>query len=70
MLGRVFRNILSTLGITGMPGQGTPRIHDMRHSFAVNRLLRWYREGAECSESVTILSTFLGHSDSRSTEVY
>ena len=70
MLGRVFRNILSTLGITGMPGQGAPRIHDMRHSFAVNRLLRWYREGLNVQSRLPLLSTFLGHSSPQSTEVY
>jgi integrase/recombinase XerD len=70
MLLNVFRNILSTLGITGMPGQGAPRIHDVRHSFAVNRLLRWYREGVNVQSRLPLLSTFLGHANPQSTEVY
>lgn len=67
MLSDMFRDILGTLGITG---QGTPRIHDLRHSFAVNRLLRWYRDGVDVQSRLPILSTFLGHVDTRSTEVY
>jgi integrase/recombinase XerD len=70
MLLHVFRDILSTLGITGMPGQGAPRIHDLRHSFAVNRLLRWYREGLNVQSRLPLLSTFLGHANPQSTEVY
>jgi site-specific recombinase XerD len=70
MLLKVFRNILSTLGITGMPGQGAPRIHDLRHSFAVNRLLRWYRDGLNVQSRLPLLSTFLGHANPQSTEVY
>lgn len=70
MLANVFRGILSTLRITGVPGQGAPRIHDLRHSFAVNRLLRWYREGRDVQSRLPLLSTFLGHVDTRSTEIY
>jgi len=70
MLRDVFRDILSTLGVTGLPGQGVPRIHDLRHSFAVNRLLRWYREGSDVQSRLPLLSTFLGHAHPRSTEIY
>jgi integrase/recombinase XerD len=70
MLCDVFRDILSTLGVTGLPGQGAPRIHDLRHSFAVNRLLRWYREGLNVQSRLSWLSTFLGHAHPRSTEIY
>lgn len=38
-----------------------PRIHDMRHSFAMNTLLRWYREGADIPPRMALLSTYLGH---------
>ena len=41
-----------------------------RHSFAVNRLLRWYREGADVQSRLPVLSTFLGHVDVHSTQVY
>ncbi|MBW2079037.1 MAG: tyrosine-type recombinase/integrase [Deltaproteobacteria bacterium] len=38
-----------------------PRIHDFRHSFAVRRLLKWYKEGANLDEKILALSTYLGH---------
>jgi integrase/recombinase XerD len=38
-----------------------PRIHDLRHSFALNTLLRWYREGVDIQPRMALLSTYLGH---------
>jgi len=38
-----------------------PRIHDFRHTFAVNTLTRWYREGADVEQRLPILSAYLGH---------
>ena len=38
-----------------------PRIHDFRHSFAVRRLLKWYKEGANLDQKILALSTYLGH---------
>jgi site-specific recombinase XerD len=45
-------------------------VHDLRHSFAVGTLLRWYREGADPAARLLHLSTFLGHVDPSSTAVY
>ena len=70
MLLDVFRDILGTSGITGMPDQGLPRIHDLRHTFAVHRLLRWYRDGVDVQSRLPALSTFLGHANPQATEVY
>jgi integrase len=53
-----------------MPDQGPPRIHDLRHAFAVHRLLRWYRDGVDVQSRLPALSTFLGHANPRATEVY
>ena len=47
-----------------------PRIHDLRHSFAVHRLLRWYRQGADVQSKLMLLSAFMGHTEVSSTEVY
>ena len=66
----VFLEIIRQLGIRKPPGQRGPRIHDFRHSFAVNRLLAWYREGANLSAKLPLLSTYLGHSTVTCTEVY
>ncbi|MCI0627191.1 MAG: tyrosine-type recombinase/integrase [Acidobacteria bacterium] len=47
-----------------------PRIHDCRHSFAVNALLRWYREGAEVEAKLPLLATYMGHASVVSTHCY
>ncbi len=39
-----------------------PRMHDLRHTFAVNALLGWYREGADVAAKMPVLSIYLGHS--------
>lgn len=66
----VFRGILHTLDITGIPGQNPPRVHDLRHTFAVHRLLRWYREGVAVQSRLPTLATFMGHIQPQSTEIY
>ena len=38
-----------------------PRIHDLRHSFVVRRLLRWHEEGADVDRKILALTTYLGH---------
>jgi len=38
-----------------------PRIHDLRHTFACNRLLEWYREKVDVEHAILSLSTYLGH---------
>jgi len=53
------------------PGTGTwPRVHDVRHTFAVHRLLRWYREGADVQAKLPLLATYLGHHSFLSTQFY
>lgn len=47
-----------------------PRIHDLRHTFAVNRLTQWYREGKNVQEMLPLLSTYLGHTYVGHTSVY
>lgn len=38
-----------------------PRIHDLRHTFACNRLLSWYEEGIDVNNAILMLSIYLGH---------
>ena len=47
-----------------------PRIHDLRHTFAVHRLLAWYRDGQDINARLPWLATYLGHVDIQSTQVY
>jgi len=56
-----FRRICSVLGWRGNGDLPLPRIHDLRHSFAVHRLLTWYRAGVDVEQAIPSLSTYLGH---------
>jgi site-specific recombinase XerD len=47
-----------------------PRIHDLRHSFAVHRLLSWYQEKKDVQKLLPILSVYLGHKYLAHTSVY
>jgi site-specific recombinase XerD len=47
-----------------------PRLHDLRHSFAVNTLQRWYAEGANVQAKLPHLATYLGHVNIASTHYY
>jgi len=47
-----------------------PRLHDLRHTFAVYRLLAWYRDGQDVNARLPWLATYMGHVDVHSTQVY
>lgn len=47
-----------------------PRIHDLRHTFAVNTLLGWYRDGSDVAAMMPVLSTYLGHTKPDNTYWY
>ena len=65
-----FRRLLFGCGIPhGGKGKG-PRVHDLRHSFAVHAMLRWYREGADLDAKLPVLATYLGHRSLMGTERY
>ena len=57
-------------GLRGPPGTRGPRIHDLRHTFAVHRLLAWYRDGGDVQARLPLLSDYLGHVSLVSTQVY
>lgn len=38
-----------------------PRLYDLRHTFACNTIIRWYKEGADINHNILLLSTYLGH---------
>ncbi len=67
---QTFHHLVATLGLAVPAGVAPPRLHDLRHSFAVGCLLRWYREGLDPSARLHALSTFMGHVDPLSTAVY
>lgn len=69
-ISQVFHGLVRSLAIAPPPGVAPPRIHDLRHSFAVATLLRWYRSGINPADRLIHLSTFLGHVAPSSTAVY
>ena len=66
---RVFRDLLQKAGICKANGQ-LPRVHDVRHSFAVTALLRWYRRGVDVQAKLPLLATYMGHVSIASTQYY
>lgn len=62
--------LLTRAGLETTPGKRRPRWHDMRHSFAVSRLLQWYEEGVDVQNKLILLATFMGHTEIASTQVY
>lgn len=65
-----FRILLHQSRIShGGRGKG-PRVHDLRHGFAVHTLLRWCREGADLNAKLPLLATYLGHKNLSGTQRY
>ena len=58
---RTFYRLSRLIGIRGASASHGPRLHDFRHRFAVETLLRWYRSGEDVRRRLPILSTYLGH---------
>lgn len=68
---RVFIAVLRRIGLRDPePHSRGPRLHDLRHSFAVNTIVRWYRAGEDIERLLPTLSTYLGHSKVRDTYWY
>lgn len=69
-ISQTFHQLLPELNLTVPPGVGTPRLHCLRHAFAVATLLRWYRSGIDPNQRLFHLATFMGHVDPASTAWY
>lgn len=66
----IFHGLVTAAGIPLVPGTRRPRLHDVRHTFAVTRVLQWYREGTDVQAKLPLLATYLGHGNVLSTQVY
>lgn len=64
-----FCKLLRQCGIQ-KTGRHGPRIHDLRHTFAVHRLLEWYRDGKDINARLPALATYMGHVYIASTQLY
>ena len=58
---RAFYILSRQIGLRAIKASRGPRLHDFRHRFAVETLLRWYRNGEDPKRRLPILSTYLGH---------
>lgn len=67
---RVFWRLSRQIGIRRPGERNGPRIHDLRHRFAVQTLLNWYRAGEDVEQQLPVLSTYLGHAYVRDTYWY
>lgn len=63
-------NVMRRAGFKPPSGRTGPRVHDLRHSMVVNRILQWYQAGVNPQDRLHFLSTYLGHRDINSTLVY
>jgi hypothetical protein len=58
---RAFYILSRQIGLRAVDASRGPRLHDFRHRFAVETLLRWYRNGEDPKRRLPLLSTYLGH---------
>lgn len=59
LVDKTFNQLTTSIGIRSETIK--PRIHDLRHRFAVDRLVDWYRNEQDPAGKITLLSTYLGH---------
>jgi integrase len=57
----VFANLSREIGLRRPSDHRAPRLHDLRHTFAVRTLLDWYRKGLDVERELPKLATYLGH---------
>lgn len=68
-LSRGLQGLLQSANVQSPDGR-RPRVHDFRHSFAVQALLRWYRQGADVQSNLPKLAMYMGHVSIVSTAYY
>jgi integrase len=66
-----FERIREKAGICRTDGaKYQPRVHDLRHTFAVHRLTSWYQQNADVQQLLPALSVYMGHTHLSATSVY
>lgn len=58
---RVFAQLRERLGWVNRGAHHAPRIHDLRHAFAVRRVMLWHEQGTDIDQAMLALSTYMGH---------
>jgi integrase len=67
---RTFHDLVKAVGLEPRSAACRPRVHDLRHAFAVTTLVRWYADGGDVAARLPLLSTWLGHADPSGTYWY
>jgi integrase/recombinase XerD len=67
---RTFYALSRQIGLRGPSDSHGPRLHDMRHRFATNTLVQWYRSGQDPERRLPLLSAYLGHVHVADTQWY
>lgn len=65
-----FVHVSRQIGLRGPDDSNGPRLHDLRHTFAVNVVLAWYRAGIDVDQRLPQLATYLGHAHVNDTYWY
>jgi integrase len=65
-----YHQLTRAAGLQPRSARCRPRIHDLRHSFAVTTLISWYRDGGDVAARLPLLSAYLGHTEPGSTYWY
>jgi integrase len=60
---RVFNALRDNLGWVNRGAHDAPRLHDLRHTFVVRRLMLWHADGTDIDQMMLALSTYLGHAE-------
>jgi integrase len=68
-LGQALRRLFRAAGVRTAADR-PPRVHDLRHTYAVHALLRWYRQGVDVQAKLPTLATAMGHVSIASTAYY
>jgi site-specific recombinase XerD len=68
--GNTLQKLFQKAGLKPARGRVGPRPYDLRHTFAVHRLSRWYRQGVDLHARLPWLSAYMGHVDIMGTETY
>jgi integrase/recombinase XerD len=68
--GHTIQKLFQRAGLKPARGRIGPRPYDFRHTFAVQRLSKWYRQGADLHSRLPWLSAYMGHEDILGTEAY
>lgn len=70
-IGSAFKRLRKIAGLAREgDARNQPRLHDLRHSAAVHRVIAWYRSGADLNVLLPKLATYLGHKDLSGTQHY